>query len=1113
MEQGTKRKRDSSTPTLVYSAPGYPRFAKLFTETSLAEIKEIVRKRLQLSTVSDFTLFYDTDIALENDDDFDAFEVHAQSAGSVNVVVKVSSQPATNAGPSAISRSADPIILEGGNSPPRKKRKMATVTPDPTASISSAPREKKRKGNAPLVENKTVSAAPEVSSNELLEAPGGEQEPRKKKRKKNVATKDAESAQIAVPIEAAGANQVPDPPTGAQERPKKKSKKATDVDTAPKAPTSNVLEGVASTSEVVNVEDQRKPKSKKAPEQAPETAPPKSSVSKKSTKKSKKDTQTEDAPSAAKSVKFSLQDQSAGEPGAFPYQRQGSSLANGRSQHRHQESVRRANPMQILHRARKPEPKPGVEEFLSNWVQTKLTGAPAAAPESDFAPDKGVQPRAAKATKKSGQKASTEDPTPCPVCQNSPFHLRYRCPVVLDGPGPIRKRIAALQQDSRSDHSQLIQELHSLAEKGERASKRDDPKNVNAHSSILRPDAKKGGVSNPSVSIPGPELVASSSKDEGSSSSSGSDSELPTTRKVVPRQTDPYVDVELEAIIHGPGGPSRLTVDDIVFEEEPDEDIESVVLENDDDDLDFRRRSRQFAVAAASSDEEDNDEDDDRDSQAAAVAEAKDLPPINISAPADSRRSSTRSATEPLTAIHMRQSMDIDPIANKAVDDAMASDNVIFPTEGDVNSPIDPPNESARTTPIPPTPPKSPRRDKKASPHVLRFQTPENPAADDPIQPAEDFPPTPVQPNNASRPPLTPRMSQRMKDRNGKIPVKLSQLDPPFSLTTQTRTTSPKVADNDVVSEGPVDEGTSSQRTRTRSSTRSSVPPPSEVQQPAKRRRAPNKTPEQRAEEAAAKLAAKEEREKLRKEKAEAKAAAKKGGATKKGANSLPTDADSSRATPPSKPLPDLAASAEEQSELCTPMPPPPTSRTPMSQDEWTVLQSTSPHEGEEYRDVGSMSMRDELRSSSPEPTNDGDQEEDGEGPLFLPAESQVPFPYSQWTNSIPDGYCPGSPKNSGDEDEEEEVAASMKSSQRPSTYRRLTDITSQPSSRLFSTPTLPGAAFPPATFPRTNLKDKRDELYGAAPKEDDDSSDSDSSSGDTPSHIPKSRRAGMATR
>ncbi|KAJ7647174.1 hypothetical protein FB45DRAFT_191152 [Roridomyces roridus] len=140
--------------------------------------------------------------------------------------------------------------------------------------------------------------------------------------------------------------------------------------------------------------------------------------------------------------------------------------------------------------------------------------------------------------------------------------------------------------------------------------------------------------------------------------------------------------------------------------------------------------------------------------------------------------------------------------------------------------------------------------------------------------------------------------------------------------------------------------------------------------------------------------------------------------------------------------------------------------------------------------------MRDELRSSSPETHQDA--------PLFLPAESQIPFPYSQWTEEA---------KNSeSDDEEEEEVAKAVKSSsQRPSTtsYRRLTDIASQPN--VFSSrPTLRSAAFPSSSLPQS--KDKRSELYGTLAR-DEDESDSDSDAGDEPSHIPKSRQAGAQKR
>jgi hypothetical protein len=606
-------------------------------------------------------------------------------------------------------------------------------------------------------------------------------------------------------------------------------------------------------------------------------------------------------------------------------------------------------------------------------------------------------------------------------------------------------------------------------------------------------------------------------------------------------------DDELDAIIRGPVS-SRLTVDDILLDEEDEneETAESVVLENDDeDDIKFRRRSRQIE-AAASSDEEDDD-DDEESFSAGKVAESEPPSVINTlvrvnphseaeplgdaaeptaspvvegSIHGDSRRSSLRSQTEPLSAIAARQSVDVDLAGDIAVGDAMASDNAMFGLEAsgsgnegsmaeNVDS-VDFPLHSAVYTPIPLTPKRTrlrtpPAVDERGSdrPHTPKFARRE----DDPIQPAEDFPPTPTQvPLPAT--PYTPRMVQRMKDRNGKIPVKLSQLELPFSLNPQTHTQPAETAREESLPVTQPSEDTVPKKT-TRRSTRitpalstASLPiSPPEAEQPAKRRRGPNKTPEQRAQEAAAKLAAKEEKERLRKEKAEArgkgKAEAKENGkAQTKGAGKKDTQDLPAEAPPVTLQSEDSTFTIPVELSETDPT----HSRTPMSQDEWTVLKSTSPH-GEEAQD----SMRDELHSSS-SPSNGGD-----EAPLFLPAESQIPFPYSQW-NSVPE-FCPGSPKGSqkDSEDEEEEVAASMKPSQRPSvgSYRRLTDIASQPS--LFSkTPTLRAMQLPPATFP--SAKDKRDELYGKLP-EDDDSTDSDSSAGGVPSHIPKSRRAGVATR
>ncbi|KAJ6594042.1 hypothetical protein B0H19DRAFT_47111 [Mycena capillaripes] len=331
MDQGTKRKRDSTIPTLVYSAPGYNRFAKLFTETSLDEIKEIVRKRLGLSSISDFTLFYDTDISLENDDDFDAFEVHSHSSASaVNVIVKIlSPSHAPPAGPSVVSQSSGPVPLDvdmGGAKPPQKKRKVAADAP--AKPISSAPKDKqktsvgakvagegptkptapersRRKSNAVPIEVESIStahAAPGVASKEI-ERPG--EEPPKKKRKK-----EAEKTSTASPVDTSSAKQAPD--TATQERTKRKSKKAVEKGPSdqPNLPASSTVPSTAN-----EIPEIRKVKSKKNPEPGLEPAPPKPTTSKKSTKPSKKDKQqTEDVPNAdgsaqnpVKSVKFAEQ--------------------------------------------------------------------------------------------------------------------------------------------------------------------------------------------------------------------------------------------------------------------------------------------------------------------------------------------------------------------------------------------------------------------------------------------------------------------------------------------------------------------------------------------------------------------------------------------------------------------------------------------------------------------------------------------------------------------------------------------------------------------------------------------------------------------------------------
>ncbi|KAF8210421.1 hypothetical protein K438DRAFT_156022 [Mycena galopus ATCC 62051] len=368
MDKGTKRKRDSSIPILSYSAPGY-KFAKFFTETSLDEIKETVRKRLALSSVLDFSLSYntdkDTDISLENDDDFDVFEVRSHSSPSaVYVIVKIlspSHAPPTNVtGPSAATLSSAPVVLDGeadGTNPPRKKRKVdgdASAKP-----ISSAPGAKKRKSNTPPIESPAASttlAAPDAPLREP-ESRGDGQEPLNKKRMKVMKNPSAAPATSTIPPDDASGTpkaretvaepvkqrskkvvakdvDTPVPSTiakvpgtqsgegssgaGPPEPTRKKSKKVVEKDSADKTATEVLSTNVAAIE--IAEGDRRKPKSKKAAEPGLETAPPPveqvaEGVQRKAKPKGTAQAGPEAAPSkmstSEKSIKKSKKDQAA----------------------------------------------------------------------------------------------------------------------------------------------------------------------------------------------------------------------------------------------------------------------------------------------------------------------------------------------------------------------------------------------------------------------------------------------------------------------------------------------------------------------------------------------------------------------------------------------------------------------------------------------------------------------------------------------------------------------------------------------------------------------------------------------------------------------------------
>jgi hypothetical protein len=174
----------------------------------------------------------------------------------------------------------------------------------------------------------------------------------------------------------------------------------------------------------------------------------------------------------------------------------------------------------------------------------------------------------------------------------------------------------------------------------------------------------------------------------------------------------------------------------------------------------------------------------------------------------------------------------------------------------------------------------------------------------------------------------------------------------------------------------------------------------------------------------------------------------------------------------------------------------------PPSQDVngWTALQVASPRTDSQLDELHEPSS--EIGILSPKTG--------ASGPLFDLGESQVGFPYSQWQTQ--GGELSDSLKeqaqaehDSLDEEEVEAEILSQKISRPATTYRKLTDIASQPST--FSAPILPTKS----STKRNHLKD----LYGRGYDEqsETDSDNSETGADEGASHIPQVRRAGLKFR
>ncbi|KAF7321629.1 Carbamoyl-phosphate synthase [Mycena kentingensis (nom. inval.)] len=876
-----KREREQPTiPTLIYAAPGHKRFAKLFTEKSLDQVKQVVQKRLNLASTADLSLFYNTDIALENDDDFEAFMVHTEMvASTIDVVVELHAQPIIP--PPPVVDNSISVILEKppvDSGPPNKKRKLVNGTPQLDSSAD---------------DDQTVPPSISVARTQLMGPPPVPAAAAQKTKKLKAIEPSATPSGAGTSKQGAPVNeQSKQPPLAPSED---------DGVSAPEGKTKAPAKKKKEKEGAANSEDTHAPKPK-------------------ATQKKAKAATDEADPSA---------DPASAKP-AKPRKVKGSAsdaLVNGL--------------------AEKPKGKKKAEIDATSSADPKPPRKTKKAVEGDGSTSEKAKTKA---------KKTKEASVPPPHNEEVQKFLSEL----------VKARASKTPAPEHASASPVVVEPQTTMEKekSKPQSKSKPVASTSASNNVTVPRPETGRASDASVGIADRKVLKAQQVVDDDSSSSDSEFAARSRRKIANPLPVGTADQELDAIIRGNG--PRMSIDDLGLEDDDDDDEaekESVVLEvdNEEEDRRFRRRSgRQYVPS--SSDEEDGVEESNADVNSGPEPQ-RDAQPAVVSP--------TRSPTIPLTAIdsYQTQSVPIDDVGDSAALDALASDNAMFGLETTV------PNEGAteddnfseldNQTPTPP--PKLSPANFSVTPKERRTTNEE-----DPILPADDFPPSPIRSVGHFAP--SPAAT-----RNGKARIKLTQLEPPTTISP------PKQASlqNEKIPElvNPLGE-TASQPAPPSSAAKRSIretrsqPPNTAVEAtepPPKRRRGPNKTPEERAAVEAAKQAAREERERLKQEKALAKAAGTvKKGATKKKA----------------------AASTASQASVADDD----RGNAPASVAAWTVLAREQSTQEEEMPED---SLRDELESSpkiAPVDAEENDSEDEIASKLVqTPAHSQGGGVYSQY--------------------------------------------------------------------------------------------------------------------
>ncbi|TFK73952.1 hypothetical protein BDN72DRAFT_893419 [Pluteus cervinus] len=158
MEASKKRKRESDCPRITYHAPGRT-FDRLFRESSLADMQEVVRRKLSVQSTAAIRLIQLRDgqtVDLDDDDDFDAFQSVARTKSVIDVRVLVvnsedqPAQPSTFA-PSHLPTSRLPLRAQASTASMQSDQLPHTGSTDNMAASSNvsdvinSPQKKKRK--------------------------------------------------------------------------------------------------------------------------------------------------------------------------------------------------------------------------------------------------------------------------------------------------------------------------------------------------------------------------------------------------------------------------------------------------------------------------------------------------------------------------------------------------------------------------------------------------------------------------------------------------------------------------------------------------------------------------------------------------------------------------------------------------------------------------------------------------------------------------------------------------------------------------------------------------------------------------------------------------------